>query len=127
MKDMLEKLLDQIDTCVSDAYIKFKQINKLMLCGGMGHSTVVQEALRQHFESYPNIEIVFDEGTAGCESYIAYGAAAVAKNIATESWRAYYVSDEEDEENEENEEDKDSFRSDDDLDLEDEDMPQQEA
>ena len=47
----------------------------------------------------------------------------MAKNIATESWRAYYVSDEEDEENEENEEDKDSFRSDDDLDLEDEDMP----
>ena len=95
-----------------------------MLCGGMGHSTVMQEALRQHFESYPNIEIVFDAATAGCESYIAYGAAAVAQNIATESWRAYYVSDEEDEENEE---DKDSFRSDDDLELEDEEIPQQEA
>ena len=80
-----------------------------MLCGGMGHSTVVQEALRQHFESYPNIEIIFDTGTDGCESFIAHGAAAVAKNIATEKWRCYYVADDEDEEGKE---DNDSFRSD---------------
>ena len=46
MNDMLEKLVDQIDACVSDAHLDMNQIHKLMLYGGMGHSTVVQEALR---------------------------------------------------------------------------------
>ena len=51
--------------------------------------------------------MIFDAGTAGCESYIAHGAAAVAKNIATEKWRCYFVADDE-----EGKEDNDSFRSD---------------
>ena len=74
---MLEMLANQIDNCLSDAYMKKKNIHKLMLVGGMGHSILVQEALRKHFEGF-EVEMDFEAGTEGCESLIANGAAAIA-------------------------------------------------
>ena len=60
-----------------------------MLIGGMGHSTLVQEALRKHFEGF-EVEMDFEAGTQGCESLIANGAAAIASKIVTDSYRTYY-------------------------------------